>query len=192
MSDLIQLVYASRSNIKASDNPTGVEPEVGRILQQSRRNNKPKEIGGVLCYGDGHFLQCLEGDREVVEELYERLHDDERHRDVTLLRKTPVQTRQFKLWAMKYFSIDEKVKRELDQAGLKRFEPYRFDDALISRMLVVLHDSTELQRTPAGDRPDSATRTSAGQMGGAPPVWLAAGAAGVVLATLAVVGAILI
>ncbi|GEM_PF-90224 len=190
MSDLIQLIYASRSNVAASNNPTGVEPEIGRILQQSRRNNKPKEIGGVLCYGDGNFFQCLEGEREVVESLYDRLHEDERHRDVTLLDKRSVEKRQFKLWAMKYLSVDAMVRKELERAGLKKFDPFRFDDDLIKQMLEVLHESTEAQRTPAGDRPDDAR--PADPDGSGPAIWMVAGASALVLATLVVVAAVML
>lgn len=190
MSDLIQLVYASRSNIEASTNPTGVEPAVGRILQQSRRNNQPKEIGGVLCYGDGNFFQCLEGEREVVEDLYEKLHEDDRHRDVTLLKKRAVSERRFKLWAMKYLSVDEQVRGELKKAGMKEFDPYRFDEERIDRMLRILHKSTEVQRTPAGDRPQGPDSSASTAAGGLPPIWLAGAAIGLVLVTLGIVAAI--
>ena len=192
MSDLIQLIYASRSNVETSSNPTGVEPAIGRILQQSRRNNKPKEIGGVLCYGDGHFFQCLEGEREIVESLYDKLHEDERHRDVTLLTKRKVDQRQFKLWAMKYLSVDAVVRKELDRAGLKTFDPFQFDDSLIERMLVVLHESTEAQRTPAGDRPDDFVH--ADPYGSQPPasLWMLAGAGALVLSTLVVLAVVLL
>lgn len=192
MSELIQLVYASRSNFETSNNPTGVEPEIGRILQQSRRNNQPKEIGGVLCYSDGNFFQCLEGERDIVEALYEKLHEDDRHRDVTLLRKRTVNERQFKLWAMKYLSVDEQVRSELRNAGMKRFDPYRFDEELTDRMVRVLHKSTEIQRTPAGDRPQGSGSNHSDASGGLPPIWLAGGAVGLALLTLGIVAAVLL
>lgn len=185
MSDLIQLIYASRSNIESSSNLTGVEPAIGRILQQSRRNNKPKEIGGVLCYGDGNFFQCLEGERAVVESLYDSLHEDERHRDVTLLAKRSVEQRQFKLWAMKYLSIDALVRNELDRAGLKEFDPFRFDDDLMARMLKVLHESTESQRRPAGDRAGESVPTTRDNFR---TVWMVAGASVLVLAATVAIG----
>ncbi len=191
MSDLIQLIYASRSNVAASDNPTGVEPEIGRILQQSRRNNKPKEIGGVLCYGDGNFFQCLEGEYDIVQALYDQLHEDERHRDVTLLKKRPVEQRQFKLWAMKYLSVDEQVRGALEKAGLEQFDPFRFDDELIDEMLTVLHQSTEVQRTPAGDRSAAATG-SAGKESADNTFWLLAGAGAMAFATLAAIAVVVL
>ena len=63
MSDLIQLVYASRSNLHSHSDPTEIEAGIGNILLEARRNNGPREIGGVLCFGDDFFFQCLEGER---------------------------------------------------------------------------------------------------------------------------------
>jgi hypothetical protein len=152
MSELIELVYASRSNVVRNRSDAGVEPEIGRILTQSRRNNEPLQIGGVLTFGNGTFFQCLEGERQAVEALYEKLHGDPRHRDVKLLRKGPIQQRRFKLWAMKYLSLDEALNGKLKKHGLEEFDPFRFDDQMIDDVLEVLRESTEAPRSP-GNRP---------------------------------------
>jgi hypothetical protein len=184
MSDLIQLVYASRSNLESTHDAAGVEPGVARILTQSRRNNKPKNIGGVLCFGDGHFFQCLEGEREPVEALYAHLHEDARHRDVTLLLKRKVEQREFKLWAMKYLSVDRVIREQLEREGLDRFDPYQFNEAAIDRMLKALREVTEKQPVQPGNRapePSGADRRG----DGLPLAWLGAGA---VLAALVAIG----
>lgn len=152
MPDLIELVYASRSNVTRNKSGLGVEPEIGRILTQSRRNNEPKQIGGVLCFGNEIFFQCLEGEREAVEKLYDKLHEDPRHRDVTLLRKRPVEQRRFKLWAMKYLTLDRTLRARLKRRGHDRFDPFSFDDGTIDEVLDVLRESTEAP-APQGDRP---------------------------------------
>jgi hypothetical protein len=152
MSELIELVYASRSNVSRSGSGQGVEPEIGRILTQSRRNNEPKRIGGVLCFGDNKFFQCLEGERSAVEQLYNKLHDDPRHRDVTLIRKRPVQQRRFKLWAMKYLTLDRGLREKLARRGHEGFDPFAFDDETTDEVLEVLKESTEAP-VPEGDRP---------------------------------------
>jgi len=152
MPELIELVYASRSNVARSENSGGIEPQIGRILTQSRRNNQPLEIGGVLCFGNDTFFQCLEGERDAVEKLYNKLHDDPRHRDVTLLRKRPVDRRRFKLWAMKYLTLDRVLREKLESHGHDYFDPFRFDDAALDDVLDVLKASTEAP-APRGDRP---------------------------------------
>lgn len=190
MSDLIQLVYASRSNLDSKAGQSGINPGVARILTQSRRNNNPKDIGGVLCFGDDHFFQCLEGERDVVEGLYERLHEDDRHRDVTLLLKRPIEERRFKLWAMKYLSVDREIRATLEQGKLDRFDPYRFDDALIEKMLTVLQSATESQRSSAGDRPQASAGGGDSLFDNLPLVYLGigAGVAALVVILLVAIG----
>lgn len=150
MAELIQLIYASRASFSSSGDGS-VEPEVARILTQSRRNNRPQDIGGVLVFAEGCFFQCLEGDAAAVDSLYQRLHADPRHSDVQLLLKRPIAERQFKLWAMKYITVDASVRKVLKRAGLDRFEPYRFDQATIDRMLETLRAATH-QPPIQGDR----------------------------------------
>ena len=151
MTDLIQLVYASRATFSGSKEGVLVEPEVARILTQSRRNNRPQRIGGVLVFADGCFFQCLEGDAAVVEPLYEHLHGDPRHDDVKLLLKRPVDRRLFRLWAMKYITVDKAVRSVLKRAGVESFDPYQFDEKTIDDLLIVLREATH-QAPIEGDR----------------------------------------
>lgn len=151
MSDLIQLVYASRSNLHSYSDPNGIEPGIGRILLQSRRNNLPRSIGGVLCFGDDHFFQCLEGSRDEVEKLYNVIRNDDRHRDVTLLLKRPIAQRRFKLWSMKYLSLDRDVRKVLKKHGLKGFDPYQFNTKLVTELLETLQQAMERQHASKND-----------------------------------------
>lgn len=185
MSELIELVYASRSNIACNKGGLGVEPEVGRILTQSRRNNEPREIGGVLCFGNDIFFQCLEGERDAVEKLYNKLHDDPRHREIMLLRKRPVESRRFKLWAMKYLTLDRALREKLQRRGHKRFDPFNFDEDMIDEVLDVLKASTEAP-SPADRRPQPKVPTDT------TPVKVYMAAAGSVLVTFAIIAWLLL
>ena len=151
MSDLIQLIYASRSNLHSYSDPSGIDPGIGRILLQSRRNNLPRSIGGVLCFGDDNFFQCLEGDRDEVESLYEVICRDDRHRDVTLVLKRPVSKRQFKLWSMKYLSLDRGVRSVLKRHGIKAFDPYKFNSQVTVELLETLQRAMESQHLSKQD-----------------------------------------
>lgn len=163
MSDLLRLVYASKANT-GSESVDSVLPE---ILNQSRRNNEPKNIGGVLCFGDGCFFQCLEGERAAVESLYDRLLEDDRHCEVTLLSKRPVRQRMFRLWNMKYMSVDAKIRRMLQIEKMESFVPHQFSDLMVDRLLVELRDASEgrrpappqIQRSGPGSRQESAARS---------------------------------
>lgn len=166
MPDLLRLVYASKTNFEPTAQGAAVDPVVAEILAQSRRNNEPNNIGGVLCYGDGYFFQCLEGERAEVERLYDRLLDDDRHRDVTLLSKRPVPQRMFKLWSMKFMNVDAKIRRMLQIEKLESFVPHQFSDLMVERLLIELRDASERrqpallgqQRSGTGARQAGATR----------------------------------
>ena len=135
MSDLIRLVYASRANFEAAADGSGIEPTVARILLQSRRNNPPRQIGGVLYYGNGCFFQCLEGRRDAVNALSQKIMRDERHGDFQILKVNPVETRLFADWSMKYIPLEASIKELLRRHGQKEFDPYRFDDRLLDDMV---------------------------------------------------------
>lgn len=175
MSQLCQLVYASRATLETPNREVGVTPEMARILTQSRRNNKSIDVGGVLCFGDGHFFQCLEGERDVVERLYERIENDSRHRDVVLLRNESVHHRQYGFWAMKYCSVDRPIRTFLSQRGMDRFDPFKLDESGIDQLLSILREDAEAETTrSAGNRSTQVNPMAAS--GGVSPALLGVGA----------------
>jgi len=151
MSDVIQLVYASRSNLHSHSDPEGIESGIGGILLQSRRNNLSNDIGGALCFGNDYFLQCLEGYRDAVEPLYDDICSDDRHRDVTLLLKRPIPQRRFRAWSMKYLALDNNIRDMLNDHGLKSFEPFKFDTELTLELLDVFQKSSEREHLSQED-----------------------------------------
>jgi hypothetical protein len=132
-SNVVRLTYASTATFQ-SDRSGGIEVEVARILAASRRNNKAKHIGGVLHYGEGYFFQALEGERDSVNELYTRIGEDPRHRDVKVLTFEDVDKRYFADWSMKYVPLEDQIQRMLDRHGIE-FNPYRFDKAIVDDFL---------------------------------------------------------
>jgi hypothetical protein len=93
---LIQLVYASRLV------PGTAGGAITSIVEVSRRNNARAGITGALCFSVDHFLQCLEGERGVVNATYARILADERHSDAVILRYSEIAARDFSDWTMGY------------------------------------------------------------------------------------------
>jgi hypothetical protein len=91
---LVRLVYASRAT--QPDNSSVEES----ILAQSRMHNPQHGITGVLCYSGDIFIQVLEGGRDEVNELYNSIVRDGRHRHVRLLSYEEVRERKFGGWTM--------------------------------------------------------------------------------------------
>ena len=94
---LHRLVYYSRNYIP---DESRMPAEVDKILAISRCNNAAAGVTGALMFNAGCFAQVLEGDREVVEATFERIQQDERHGDVSLLAFDEVEGRAFGEWSM--------------------------------------------------------------------------------------------
>lgn len=91
---LVRLLYASRACQPAD--PGLVES----IVASSLEHNPRLGITGVLCYGNGIFMQALEGGRMEVSRLYQTILRDARHDDVVLLHYAEIVEREFASWAM--------------------------------------------------------------------------------------------
>ncbi|MBN9369817.1 MAG: blue light sensor protein [Hydrogenophaga sp. SCN 70-13] len=90
---LVRLLYVSRAVDKDAKAIEG-------ILESSRQHNLSNGITGVLCYGGGIFLQAIEGGRAAVNQLYNHIAADPRHKDVVLLHYQEISERRFGGWTM--------------------------------------------------------------------------------------------
>ena len=97
---LVRLLYCSRA---VDTSPPAIES----ILTQSRQHNAEIGITGILCYGDGIFLQCIEGGRMQVSELFGLIQKDPRHKDVALLHYEEIFERRFGGWSMGQVNISK-------------------------------------------------------------------------------------
>jgi hypothetical protein len=144
MSDLIQLVYISRGAFRATEASGGVVPEVSKILQVSRRNNRARNIVGALYYGNGFFFQCLEGAEQTLMSLLETLKADPRHTNLRVVCKKPVTERSFGSWEMKYLPTERDVQALVRSFGMKAFDPFAFNETQTSQMLDMLAGGANL------------------------------------------------
>ena len=95
------------------------------LLSQSRNNNQHLDITGVLLYSHNMFIQLIEGDKDVVLELYEKIKNDVRHRNVKLELTAKVEERIFPDWSMGFYEADETEKHNIP--GFTRFLEFGFD-----------------------------------------------------------------
>lgn len=134
MPDLIHLVYSS----------TAVHPmtrqDLVHLLEQAREKNQRLNVTGMLLYQDQSFVQILEGARPDVEAVYQSILRDPRHRDVTLLMKNLVESREYSSWNMKFSNLEtldlDKVPGYETYAkqptGLKQFEINNFNPLFLN------------------------------------------------------------
>ena len=96
---LTQMVYISKEVHKFTDE------ELVDLLKKSRQNNVALGITGMLLYKSGKFLQVLEGETDVVEQLFDRIRNDPRHHAFIPLSIVPVKQREFGDWSMAFGNL---------------------------------------------------------------------------------------
>lgn len=103
---MISLVYVSSASHDMHDD------ELKAILEVSRRNNEKRDVTGMLLYRDGFFIQALEGEEDIVMEVFEKIKHDDRHKNVILVYRNPVPQRMFGSWKMGFNKLrdtEEKI-----------------------------------------------------------------------------------
>lgn len=90
--------------------------ELEAILSVARENNTKMGVSGLLLYVEGHFLQYLEGEQSVVEQLYRRIEKDSRHSGVMRLFAGLYDRRIFADWSMGFHRLDKDEQAELSGA----------------------------------------------------------------------------
>ena len=133
---LIRLLYISRAVGAITTTMTG------SILASARVHNRVAGITGVLCQGQGLFIQILEGERSTVNRLYATLIKDKRHQDVELVAIEEIQTRRFPEWSMAHVVISEND--PIVQLKHPEFDPFEAS----SEQLKSLIDDLLEQSTP--------------------------------------------
>jgi len=100
MPDLWHLIYISSATRAMGD------ADLADILEVSRRKNAERGLTGMLLYSDGSFIQVLEGARDTLHELFDRIARDARHCDITLLAEQAIRERAFGDWTMGFERAD--------------------------------------------------------------------------------------
>lgn len=101
-SALVQLVYVSTLTIASRLNTSIFED----IEAHTRDYNEQHGITGTLCYGNGQFLQCIEGEKRHVFALQERIFADSRHKNIEVLLLQEINHRSFSDWRMRLLFLE--------------------------------------------------------------------------------------
>ena len=113
---LIRVIYVS----------TAVGPQTSTmtnaILQKAQAWNQANGITGVLCQGQGVFLQALEGERRTVTQLYSRIFADQRHTNVEMIHCESIAKRRYENWSMAHVHLNDVD--PLRQIDWLEFDPY--------------------------------------------------------------------
>lgn len=81
------------------------ETDLTELLAISKRNNSALGVTGILLFIEGCFLQVLEGEKEVVKSIFEKVEKDRRHDDVFTLFEGEKVERSFEKWSMGFKNL---------------------------------------------------------------------------------------
>ena len=126
---LIRIIYVSHAG-------SLLPLDLKDILATARKNNPLLGITGAMCFIDGDYLQCLEGEAEVLDVLYQKIEKDDRHAAPKLLQRSAISERVFPKWAMALLTWNEETKtvfRRHNPQGA--FDVYLSDPATVESLL---------------------------------------------------------
>jgi len=98
---MYELTYQSEAKKKVT------QKDIKEILESARRHNKINGVTGCLIYYNRRFIQIIEGSKAAVQETYQRICEDRRHKEIQLIAENSTAERTFPEWGMAYFPIDE-------------------------------------------------------------------------------------
>jgi hypothetical protein len=106
---LHQLVYISKATKIFDSNG------LFKILEAARNNNSHQDITGSLLYDGGRFIQILEGEKDTITSLYDKISKDPRHSNVKILYLEEASIRLFPTWSMSMLNLQVDKPKNLSE-----------------------------------------------------------------------------
>jgi len=94
------LAYVSVATTPFSEN------DLVALLKKSREYNAARGITGLLLYNESNWLQLLEGPKEAVLSLLDKIRSDSRHHGLIVVLQEEHDGREFADWAMGFQKLD--------------------------------------------------------------------------------------
>lgn len=129
------LVYSSTSTSSAVGD--AFAQEIGSILAVARQKNTARGVTGALLATEGRFVQVLEGERDDVKAVFERISGDSRHGEIEILSSQFSDRPRFKEWSMAFVGDSVELRRHFADAPLAALGRRQTGDAVLDFMLDV-------------------------------------------------------
>lgn len=99
--------------------------DLTRLLAECREYNAANGVTGMLLYNNGTFVQVLEGEERIIDELLDRIEGDPRHNGIKSLGRKRIERRQYSGWNMGFKRIADRDLRHIE--GLAEFNTADFN-----------------------------------------------------------------
>jgi hypothetical protein len=111
---MFELLYTSVS-------PKGMSgSDLKDLLAQARLKNQGLGITGMLLYHNREIMQIIEGEKSIVQKMFQTILEDVRHTSVEVFYQGDIENRAFSDWSMAFKSIDEDMIKTIT-AGYEGF-----------------------------------------------------------------------
>lgn len=144
--DLCQLVYLSHITSTGLSNASTLND----IAEVAITRNKADNITGILCYGNGYFLQCVEGTEQALTNLKNRLLVDDRHKNLKILDFSALAERRFAAWSLRSITLERWMLNEPKLKTFMPFTPDNWNSNECEQFLDILQDYYEKQVRSSG------------------------------------------
>lgn len=89
-------------------------------MNETNFYNKGHEVTGILLYNERSFFQLIEGEKEIIQPLYDKIIKDSRHKDIIKFLEKPVSRPAFDGYLTDFITDSNKF----DQNLLKNYLHY--------------------------------------------------------------------
>jgi uncharacterized membrane protein (DUF373 family) len=128
---MIQLSYISTATRSMNTD------DLMDILRTARAHNADRGITGMLLYSNGTFVQVLEGEEAVLDDLLARIKRDTRHTALRVLERKKIEQREYADWSMGFKRVSREKLR--NTPGLSDFFEQDFDADNLGDRLSLIH-----------------------------------------------------
>jgi hypothetical protein len=140
---MIRVTYLSRSA-----EPLSADALL-TLLSQCHRNNTARGLTGMLLFGNGTFLQSIEGDEVAVDALLDRIAVDPRHTALKILRRETITNRQFADWSMGFERVTDVTLA--GTPGLRDFRLRNFNPEFLATSEITVESLLDRHRSAHWD-----------------------------------------
>jgi hypothetical protein len=98
---MLRITYLSAESYKLSSE------DLLSILEKCNENNPRLGLTGMLIYGNGTFIQSIEGEEEIVKNMISKISYDARHKDFKILSEEITEQRLYDEFNMGFERLTE-------------------------------------------------------------------------------------
>ena len=98
----LAICYVSNSSLELS------AAQIQELLSETQYLNNKNNIKGLLLFSDGNFFQVIEGETAKVNNLWQKIKKDDRHKSIIKIFEEKITTPPFDGFLCDYIAEEEK------------------------------------------------------------------------------------